>query len=271
MNIVDYNLRSGCLLTLAFLAVSSASAHDFWVEPNTFTPESASEVEVTLREGVSFKGNTLPYVLEWFDDFSQVTRKGRVPVESRLGNDPAATLVLKPGPLLLGYQSSGNFVELDAEKFNSYLEHEGIEFIREQRIARGEDDLPAPEYFVRCAKTLLQSGADSSGDVYKEVLGYTLELVPESNPYELAIGDELSFQLWYKNEPAQGLLIQAFTRDDPESVQKVRTDAEGRGVIRVDRAGVWLVKAVNIQPLADDPKALWQSYWATYLFEQLPE
>jgi uncharacterized GH25 family protein len=263
---LEYYLRISAFLTLLLIA-SSASAHDFWVEPNEFMPASASEVQISLREGVAFKGNTLPYITDWFRDFSQVSNSGRLPVESMLGNDPAATLVIKPGPLLLGYQSVRSFVELDAAKFNQYLEHEGIEFIRAERQARGEDDQPAPEYFVRCAKTLLQSGPATSGDVYKTVLGYTLELVPESNPYELEAGDELGFQLWYRNEPAEGLLIQAFTRDDPDSIQKVRTDADGHGVITVDRAGVWLIKAVNIQPIVADPKALWQSYWATYLFE----
>jgi uncharacterized GH25 family protein len=253
-------------LTALLLTVSGVSAHDFWVEPNNFRPESAADIEVSLRQGVAFKGDTLPYISDWFDDFSQVTNEGRVPVSSVLGNDPAAILVVKPGPLLLGYQSERSFVELDAAKFNLYLEHEGIEFIRAERQARGEDDDPAPEYFIRCAKTLLQSG-DVSGDVYKTVLGYTLELVPEQDPYGLTVGDELSFRLSYRNEVPEGLLIQAFTRDDPETIQKVRTDAGGRATITLDRPGVWLVKAVNIEPISGDPKALWQSYWATYLFE----
>jgi hypothetical protein len=253
-------------LCLALLSAESALSHDFWIEPDNFRPEANESVQIWLREGVDFKGNTLPYIPEWFADFSQVTAAGRSPVESMLGDDPAATLKAGNGALLLGYRSNRNFVDLDAKKFNSYLEEEGIEFIREQRIALGQDDQPAPEYFVRCAKVLIQTGLDG-GEIYKTELGYILELVPESDPYNLTPGDELTVSLSYRGEPAVNLLVQAFTREKPELRQRIRTDEDGKATIQLTQAGVWMIKAVNIQPIIGDPKALWQSYWASYVFE----
>ena len=258
------------LALTASLLVSSLSAHDFWIEPDEFMPVPDTEVAISLRQGVEFKGDTLPYIPDWFEDFSQLSNDGRMPVLSLVGDDPAATLVPEPGPLLLGYQSERSFVELDADKFNQYLDHEGIEYLREQRRARGEDDKPAPEYFVRCAKTLLQSGdvqSDADTDIYKQVLGYTLELIPEANPYRLTAGDQLTFSLLLRNKPAEGLLLQAFTRDQPELIQKIRIDVDGHGTVNLDRPGIWFVKAVSIEPVAGDPQALWESFWASYLFE----
>jgi len=258
-------MANAALLTLL---LQPAQAHDFWVEPAEFQPDPGSQVDVRLREGVGFKGSTLPYINAWFQDFSKVTPAGREDVLSLQGNDPAASIEAPAGPMLLGYQSNRSYVELDAAKFNSYLEDEGIEYIREARIAAGEDDDPAPEYFVRCAKALLQSGPDGDGsEIYKTRLGYRLELIPEANPYTLQPGDQLTFQLLWRDGPASDLLLQAFTRDDPDNIQKVRTDAEGRATVTLHSSGTWLVKAVSIQGIIGSPKAKWLSHWASFLFE----
>lgn len=251
------------------LLVTSASAHDFWVEPAEFSPVEGSFVDIRLREGVGFRGTTLPYINAWFQDFSQVTNAGREDVYSLQGNDPAATLKMPAGAMLLGYESNRSFVELDAAKFNSYLEHEGIEFIRAARIEAGEDSAPAPEYFVRCAKALLQTGPAGS-DIYATRLGYRLELTPAQDPYALNAGDELTFQLLWREDPAEGLLLQAFTREEPDRIQKIRTDKDGRATIELHSSGTWLVKAVSIQPITGSAKAKWLSHWASFLFE-LPE
>jgi len=259
-------------LTLFFI-LAPAFAHDFWIEPDEFTPVAEQVVSVSLREGVDFKGNTLPYIKTWFADFSITDSTGRNNVESIQGNDPAAEIVAAPGAQLLGYQSQPSFVELEAAKFNKYLEDEGIEFIQAERESRGESQSPAPEYFVRCAKALLQTGP-ANDDVYKSKLGYKLELIPQSNPYALNENNELVFQLIYDDAPIKDRLVQAFNKSDPEVIQKVRTDDNGMATVKIDRAGIWLVKAVQIIPIEGRPQtvvglrpAKWQSYWASYLFE----
>jgi hypothetical protein len=269
-----------CLLVTLNSGV--VQAHDFWLEPDNFTPEKDQQVSIRLKEGVGFRGDTLPYIEEWFNDFSAVTAAGREPVTSLTGNDPAAEITADSGAILLGYQSNRSFVDLAAKKFNQYLEDEGIEFIRAARIAAGEDDLSAPEYFIRCAKALIQpiatksflqrffSSGNSSGnkaqEIYKSNLGYTLELIPAANPYDLNPGDSLTFELLYRGKPIEGLQVQAFTREHPDEAQKIRTNEAGLATVRFDKAGTWMVKAVQIQAIIGDPKARWQSYWATYLF-----
>jgi len=266
-----FSLRLNSLLACAALSACNAvNAHDFWIEPDSFRPAPEAAVNLRLREGVDFKGNTLPYIPEWFSDFSRTSTTGREAIESVPGDDPAATLIARNGASLIGYRSNRAFVELPAEKFNSYLEDEGMEFIRKERIAQGEDAAPAPEYFVRCAKTLLQTGPADTSEVFSTKLGYTLELTPLSNPYFLKVGDKLTFRLDYRGKPASDLLVQAFTADNPTERQRIRTNSKGEAVVTVNNPGIWMIKAVNIQPIIADPKAKWQSYWASYLFE-LPE
>ena len=266
--IPHFRTRALCCLLLPLLVVAQpVTAHDFWIEPDSFSAAPGSDVSIRLREGVGFKGNTLPYIRQWFVDFVYVTPDGREPVISLQGDDPAAVLDMPAGAGLVGYQSFPNLTTLDAVKFNTYLEEEGIEYIREQRIAAGQDDAPAEEYFVRCAKALMQSPGDAAGEIFSTRLGYTLELIPESNPYELTDGDELVFRLLLRGEPAEGLLVQAFSQDNPDAIQKVRVDSDGRAVIRLDGTGIWLVKAVNIEAETKTPDADWLSHWASFVFE----
>ena len=156
--------KTTVLLTALALVLGGWStacvAHDFWLEPDRARVEAGATINITLREGVAFKGNTLPYITNWFEDFSVVDDRGRAQVSSVLGNNPAATLTPEPGTSLIGYQSNRNFTELDGAKFEAYLAEEGLEPIFELRRERGESGQPAKEYFVRCAKAVVQSGVE---------------------------------------------------------------------------------------------------------------
>ena len=270
MNNMCRNLVAGIIWLVGTVQVQ---AHDFWIEPDSFTPRESQPVAVFLRFGVGFNSQTLPYLNTLFNDFSVTDQNGRADILSRLGNDPAATIDATAGAQLLGYQSNPQFVEMKPEKFNEYIEEEGIEYIKAERERRGESDSPALENFIRCAKALIQSGPDSR-DVYREKLGYTLELIPQSDPYQLKEGESLEFELLYQGKPIDGLQLQAVPKVDPEDVQKVRTDKNGRASVTIDRPGVWLIKVVLILPIEGRQQvntgirtATLQSYWASYIFE----
>ena len=243
------------------------STHDFWIEPNQFVITKSERVNITLREGVALKGNSLPYITEWFSDFSITDSKGKHPVKSELGNDPAATIIPSSGTTLLGYHSTRDFVSLAADKFTKYLEQEGMEYILPQRKTRDEENKDAKEYYVRCAKTLLQNGPIVDSEVYHTKLGYTLELMPETNPNALKVGEILPLQLLYLGNPIKGVRIRAFTKDNPNATMDNRTDSEGRVKLALPRKGIWLIKAVHMVPIERDPKARWESFWASLLFE----
>ena len=270
MNNMCRNLVAGLIWVLSTV---QAQAHDFWVEPDSFTPRESQSVAVFLRFGVGFNSQTLPYLNTLFNDFSVTDQNGRADIQSRMGNDPAATIDATAGAQLLGYQSNPQFVEMKPEKFNEYIEEEGIEYIKAERERRGESNTPALENFIRCAKALIQTGPQSS-DVYREKLGYTLELIPQSDPYQLKNGESLEFELLYKGKPIDGLQLQAVPKADPDDVQKVRTDKNGRASVTIDRPGIWLIKVVLILPVEGRQQnnkgiraASLQSYWASYVFE----
>ena len=259
--------RITAVLFSAVWSIGGASAHDFWIEPSRFVLEEPALFGINLREGVDLKGDSVRYIPAWTQDFSRVDQTGREQIASQMGSDPASILESTPGMNVIGYQSNRFFVELEPEKFESYVLEEDMAYVLEQREERGEADQSAPEYFVRCVKSLVQTGADTTGDVFATELGYTLELIPEDNPYTLSPGDPMSVRLHYRGEPIKGLRVQAFTRDLVDSPIDQWTDSEGRVSLVLPESGEWILKAVHLVPVDGDPKARWESFWASLTFQ----
>ncbi len=245
-----------------------ALAHDFWIEPAVFRPAVGTSLPVTLRVGEDFNGTSQPFVPDWFVDFSVSSPAGRDPVKGFVGDDPAATLKLdSPGLRLIGFHSTRAFVDLEAGRFDKYLQTEGLESVRKLRRKRGEENANGREYYSRCAKSLVSAGG-APGPGFERELGYPLELIPRADPYALSPGKNLPIALHWQGKPLAGVLVIAFTADQPAKRFQARTDRKGLVTLPVDRAGRWLVKAVQMIEVPDtDPAADWESFWASLTFE----
>jgi len=265
------------IVALALLVSAGVQAHDFWIDPSSFRPAPGQRVLVRLRVGQKFKGDPMPRdpkLLRRFSLFSGGAGSGtggvETPVPGVAGAEPAGfATVTAPGLNLITYASGRSSVELDAAKFETYLADEGLEAIKAERAKKGQTAAPAKEVFSRYAKSYLAVGG-TGGPGYDRVLGLTLELVPEKDPTALTPlpqGTELPVRLLYLGKPLPGALVTAFTRDQPDARVTARTDAAGRARLRLDRPGVWLVKAVHMIPAPADAGADWESFWASLTFE----
>src|SRR5579864_714450 len=106
-----------CIAVAALLLVP-AFAHDMWIEPTTFSPETGEIVGLKLRVGQDLLGDPLPRDSALIHQFIVEDADGRKPVIGRDGRDPAGFLrVAMPGLLVVGYHSNPSSVELTAEKF----------------------------------------------------------------------------------------------------------------------------------------------------------
>jgi uncharacterized GH25 family protein len=250
------------------VAAATARAHDFWIEPSSFRPEPGELVALRLRVGERLAGDPVPRSEEAIVRFAVVGPDG---AEARIagndGGEPAGLTALeRPGLYVVGYRSRASAIELEPGKFDSYLLAEGLERIRDLRVARGEASRPARERYSRCARSLLAVGPEAAAQA-DAPLGFTLELVAEKNPYALHPGDELPLRLTYDGAPLAGALVAALSQSRPDATVAGRTDAEGRVRLRLAAPGVWLAKAVHMVPLPPGEDAQWESTWASLTFE----
>jgi uncharacterized GH25 family protein len=266
-------LRSSTFRRLGFLAVAialsgaSLIAHDMWIDPTTFSPESGQIVGVRLRVGQDLLGDPLPRDPALISQFVVEDEAGRRPLVGRDGADPAGFFrVAMPGLLVIGYRSNPSAVELTSEKFNQYLKEEGLDAVAALRARRNETGAKAREIFSRCAKSLVLSGRATEKQRDRS-LGFPLEFVAERNPYTLRADQDLPVRLTYENRPLAGALVVAMNRLNPAEKLSARTDSDGRVRFRLRPGGMWLVKAVHMVAAPAGTDAEWASFWASLTFE----
>jgi hypothetical protein len=178
-------------------------------------------------------------------------------VVGREGEDPAGLVRIdREGTFVLGYRSNPSTVELEAEKFATYLRDKSLERPLRERHERGEDGLPGREAYARCAKALLRTPGAAPG-APDCVLGFPLELVLASDPYAREQGAggaapaPLTVRLLFQGEPLPRALLQFerldFPRDTtPGPPTPAFTDQNGEVRLPLPAEGVWMVSAVQM-------------------------
>ena len=254
----------GGWLLLWALSAPALLAHNFWIEPTTFTPAPGQRVAVRLRVGAELQGDPVPRDPSLIKRFVAVGPSGEAPVPGVPNTEPAGFESFSaPGLYTIVYESGRSPVELDAAKFEQYLKEEGLEKIAAARARQGKSTAGAKEVFSRCAKALIAVGGPGSG--HDRVFGQRIELVAEKNPYTLAGGGELPVRLLYQGKPLAGALVMALQRGRPDKIT-ARSDSKGRATLKLDRPGFWLIKAVHMIPAPADAGADWESLWASLTF-----
>jgi uncharacterized GH25 family protein len=156
-------------------------------------------------------------------------------------------------------------VSLSASKFTSYLKEQGLDHIVALREKTGQAHVDVRELFVRCAKTLVRTGARNNPA--DRAIGLTLELVAEADPSSLPAGQELPLRLTYMGRPLAGVRVVAVNQRNPWDRLTAISDQDGRVRFRPTEGGVWMVRAVHMIPWAAKAQADWVSYWASVTFD----
>jgi uncharacterized GH25 family protein len=264
-------MKRSALVVSTLLIATTAFAHDLWIEPSSFRPAVGERVTVALRVGQHLQGEPMPRIPALIDRFMLKGESREIPVIGRSGSDPAGlTIVGEPGLQWIGYQTSAYPMTVEAQKFESYLKEEGLDRIAAKRAKKGESGTPGRERFYRCAKSLLDvPGVDASKakTATSTPLGFTLELMPRKNPYDLKAGDALPLSLTFRGKPIANVLVVAMRKEAPEKSVHARTDQAGRVSLRLDGTGFWLIKAVHMEAAPPDAGVDWESWWASMTFD----
>lgn len=171
------------------------------------------------------------------------------------------------GTYLAGVSTLPRTIELEADAFRDYLVHEGLEDIQKARQAQGIDGQAAREQYAKHVKAIFQVGQPRS-DHGSMVLGYPIEFIPLSNPYDLRPGDAIFFQLLYEGRPLGHQVVHYSVRQPGKSSgseRSLRTDERGRLTIIPEQAGQWYLATIYmVESSAADLD--YESQWATLTF-----
>lgn len=263
---------------LFLLASSAAHAHEFWLMPQSFGVPPAQNFQLELRVGAGWPGESLGRNPDYIERFGLIDYDGERRVGGQPGADPAGVVAAKKsGSAWAVFRSKHSAITLEAVKFESYLRDEGLESIIEARRVNGTSYAPAREMYSRCAKSLLQVAAvtttasKASPAFLKRNIGLTLELIPQTDPYQLRGGGAFTVQLLYLNQPLRGALVKALPQTAAYEAKAPqitgRTDAQGRVTLPLSHGGVWLINAVHMVKAPPQLNADWESVWSSLTFE----
>lgn len=177
-----------------------------------------------------------------------------------------------PGTYVAGVSTRTRIINLLAKDFADYLRHDGVldalaEFERDNSLAT------VRERYSKHVRAIFQVGDARTGD-YRRKLGYPVEILLQSNPYDLGPGDDMTFQILYNDRPAAGQLIyvsyEGFHGHDHAgghvNAFKLRTDDRGMARFGLKKPGKWYISLIHMKKV-DEPDVDYQSDWATLTFE----
>lgn len=252
--------------TVAALA-PPAQAHEFWLEPSSFTPRSGGLLAVRHCVGDGFDGWSLARNIGRIERFVVAGPSGDQAIVGLDGADPAGVVRLaSAGHQVLVYRSNRAFQEMPADRFEEYLKDKGLERVSAMRKARRASRQAVREAYSRHAKALIRTG-DAEGGPIDRVMGLRLELVADRELFHAGRGDRYSFRLLFDGRPLAGALVAATRPGTADEDQRVRTDAEGRAEFAMRQPGMWRVAAVHMIAAPSGIDADWESLWASLTFE----
>lgn len=254
---------------------SPSTAHEFWISPQQGQVSVGDEIVGDLKVGIRLKGNSYPYLPNRFQSFKVFSNGSIEDVAGTVGDVPALNTTAKTNGLTvvahqtIAFRATYN----DAALFARYLTEEGLTEFAPIHRARGLPESGFAERYTRCAKLLVQVGPARSVD--KDVaVGMPLELVAQNNPYKSG-ATELKVTLLWQGKPLANRQVTIFhdtnnvtkSKNKPEAARILATtDEAGRATIPLSGPGEYLLNAVQLEPVDDNP-VKWQSHWATLGFK----
>jgi hypothetical protein len=258
-------IRLGALVALTCVAATAALAHDTWLLPASLRVPVGRAVELSLTSGMAFPA----------DDFA--IRPDRVVrAESRLAGRTAPLPTPRAGRTALRYrwtprapgvaalvvELAPRRLDLTAKQIDEYLDEIGAPAELRDAWRRRPEPKRWREEYAKHATTFVRVGApDASDTTWRVPLGAALEIVPERDPTALRAGDTLAVRVLRAGAPAAGFVVGA-RREGETTPAFARTDAAGRALIPLPRAGRWLLAGTDLRPVSE-PDLTWRSDFAT--------
>lgn len=280
-------MRNGLqTLAVVLLAAACLAAHDTWLVPERFRVEAYRTVKVALNTSEDFPASeaaptpdrvarlaVVTYIQSPKDPnfglVSTLEYTSEPGDKYRVEGKSLVTEVLPgPGLTLVAAVTHPRLIVLKPEIFHEYLTEEGLEEIAAARAVRGQDKADGRERYSKITKLAL-CAAEEGGADFRKPLDLRVEIVPEDNPCSLRVGGALRVRLLFANQPLAGKWVGAGYAGvhGHKYPVWVKTDAEGRATIPLDRPGAWFVRTLHMIPSTEFEDADWQSWFSTFTFE----
>ncbi len=240
------------LMSAILLLASTAAAHNIWITPADYFPEPNSTTEIGIGWGHKYLA----------DRTHEKLKEGKVEKIQILG--PAGTSI---DPVMV---ANGQY-KMDVGQPGSYLITTKIKsgFFTTTPDGRKWGKKNEVTNAVKCTnyhiggKSLIMVGNSDKG--FEQTTGQALELIPITNPAQVAANTAFKVKILFQGQPVANLALKAtyagFEKEEdnkpahPDTANKKAlmkkeekkfpaeavTDAQGEAELQLDRSGYWMI------------------------------
>ena len=197
-------------LLFALSALLVLTSHDMFLKLDTYFLAPDTESEIQLYNG-TFDRSENVIARTRMADVSLLGGGTRTRLDTSAWTERDSATILRfttgfAGTYVAGVSTHAREIALAADAFNDYLAHEGGADMLASRTQDGLLAEDAVERYAKHVKAIFQVG-DSRTDDWQTVLGYPVEFVPLSNPYDLHPGDTLRVRLLRDGQPLGNQIV----------------------------------------------------------------
>jgi uncharacterized GH25 family protein len=250
-------MRAALLLLLGLGIACDGSAHEFWVQPGAFSIAPRTPLPLSLQVGDGALRQLSPIPLHRITRFDAVGASGN-PIDLRATLAATAKRDVAfdvPGTYVLTLGTDNRaYSHQSAERFNAYLEMEGLTPALEQRSNAHQMHADGFERYSRAAKSIVlvgPRGLQSQAHVTRPA-GLPLEIVPVVSPYGEPRPVRFPVRILYEGRALSGALVKLIALDQELTVIDARrSDTTGVATFAMPDRGSWLVSVAWTKPLAN--------------------
>lgn len=256
--------RLTCSLVVGI--VGSASAHETWMIPRSFSAKVGEEIRLDVSSGMAFPRLESPI------------RTERVAAARyRLGNTSARVgamktlkmslelrqAFLRTGVATVWLDLKPKEIALTDDQVAEYLDEIGATDELRSTWAGRKGRVPWKETYTKHAKSFVAVGAANDDRSWAEGTGSALEIVPATSPLTVEVGGELTVELRAGGKPLANFPVGLMIDGSTERVFRT-TNTGGRATFPAAREGRALLFAVRLVPARDGSS--WNSDFCTMTF-----
>lgn len=257
---------------LALFVSASIGAHDLFLKLDSYFIPPNTIATVRLLNG-TFSSSDGLVSRERFRDIEINGPSGQSEIGQRLKwRDEGKTTIMdiktgESGTYLVAVSTKPREIDLKAEEFNSYLEHDGLPDTLAERKKRGQLNKDVRERYSKHSIAIFQVG-EKLTDHYTQVPYYPVAIAPQQNPYALRVGQVINLLCTNDGQPLVNQFVMAGweSQDGKPHNLHGRTNSKGIVGFKLQGAGKWYVKFIHMTPL-NEPNLNYESKWASITFE----
>ena len=265
-------MRAAVLLLIGLGIARASHAHEFWVQPGEFQLAPGTTLSVALHVGDGPTRQRSPIPLHRITRFDAFGPSGDpLDVRASLAATAKRDVVLDvPGTYVLTLATDNRaYSRQSAERFNAYLETEGLTPALEHRARTHQMHVDGFERYSRAAKSIVLVGAPGARSQLHvtKPLGLPLEIVPLVNPYGQPRPTSFPVRVVYEGQVLPGALVKLISLEQNLApVDAKRSDSLGLATFAMPQTGTWLVSVVWTKRLENSPDADFETHFASLTF-----